>query len=192
MQIGILALQGGYQAHANCVNALGVSTRFVRKKEDFTDIDGLILPGGESSTLLKLIETFDLVSALKDFQAKKKPIYGTCAGMILLAKTVVPQQFSLGAIDISVARNAYGRQIDSFIAMSDAIESPDFGCAQMECVFIRAPRVQSVGEGVTTLLRYRAEPILVRQDHILAGSFHPELSQDRAVHQYFLAMISAS
>jgi pyridoxal 5'-phosphate synthase pdxT subunit len=192
MKIGILALQGGYQAHADCLAKLGISTIFVKKNHDFLAIDGLIIPGGESSTLLKLIHAFHLFPALEQFYQQKKPIFGTCAGMILLARSVIPQQTSLNWMDILVARNAYGRQLESFIATSDPINHDGFQQTSVELVFIRAPKVLEYGTKVHILVSHQSQPILLQQEQVLAASFHPELSQQNIIHQYFMRMVETT
>lgn len=188
MKIGILALQGGYEAHTNSLTKLGISNTLVRRAEEFADLDGLIIPGGESSTLIKLINTFELLSALKHFHQLQKPLFGTCAGMILLAQTVIPQQMSLQCIDILVERNAYGRQCDSFIAHSDMPNHSVFK-KSVELVFIRAPKVLEFSNKVTPLLTHKGEAVLLEQQHILVASFHPELTEDNTIHAYFVEMV---
>lgn len=185
LTIGILALQGDYDAHRQTLNRLGVRTLLVRKPEELEGIDGLIIPGGESSTFLKFLEREGFLQKLKDFVATK-PAFGTCAGAILLAKEVVnPPQESLGALDIAIERNAYGRQIDSSIMTAPTkIPGPP-----LEMVFIRAPRIERVGEGVQVLAEREMHPVLVRQGQILAATFHPELSEDLRVHELFLEMV---
>ena len=185
--IGILGLQGDYAAHGKMLDALGVDSRVIKKTEQLAAIDSLIFPGGESTTLLKLMDSWGWWDPLGDFAAQK-PIFGTCAGMILLAKSVSnPPQQSLGLIDIDVERNSYGRQVDSFEGMGT------FGVngqtRDMPMIFIRAPRIARLGEGVETLAECRGDVVLARQNNILVASFHPELSNDLAVHRYFVGMI---
>ena len=185
LTIGILALQGDYDAHRQTLNRLGVRTVLVRKPGELDEVDGLIIPGGESSTFLKFLEREGFLQKLRDFVATK-PAFGTCAGAILLAKEVVnPAQESLGALDIAIERNAYGRQIDSSIMTAPTkIPGPP-----LEMVFIRAPRIERVGEGVQVLAEREMHPVLVRQGKILAATFHPELSEDLRVHELFLEMV---
>jgi len=176
MRIGILALQGAFEKHAEAARSLGHKAVLVRSKTDFEDLDGLILPGGESTVQLKLIERFDLEWSLTRFAAAGNPILATCAGLILVARAVVqPEQRSLGFIDVRVARNAWGRQIDSFEAVSDEGLHP--------LVFIRAPRILDVGENVEVLARFRAEPVLVREGNVTCATFHPELTNDPYVYR---------
>jgi 5'-phosphate synthase pdxT subunit len=180
VRIGVLALQGDFGAHRAALGRLGVEAPEIRKPEQLAGLDGLVVPGGESTTLLKLMgETFP--PALRAFHAAGTPIYGTCAGLILLAREVVaPRQASLGLIDVTVERNAYGRQRESFEAEADAVA--------VRMVFIRAPRIVRAGPGVTTLASWRDEPVLAREGSVLVSAFHPELTDDLAVHRYFLAM----
>lgn len=183
LKVGILALQGDFDAHRRRVEELGAPAVLVRRADQLDDVDALIIPGGESTTFLKLLpESF--LTKLRDF-VRAKPTFGTCAGAILLAREVQnPPQASLAALDISIARNAYGRQIDSFI---DQIETSLPG-GPLEAVFIRAPRFTRVGKDVEVLAREKGEPVLVRQGNIMAATFHPELSADTRVHEAFLAM----
>jgi 5'-phosphate synthase pdxT subunit len=185
LTIGILALQGDYDAHRQTLNRLGARTVLVRKPEELNKIDGLVIPGGESSTFLKFLERQGFLNRLRDFVAQK-PAFGTCAGAILLAKEVQnPPQESLGALDIAIRRNAYGRQVDSSI--ESAATNLDGG--PLEMVFIRAPRIERVGPGVEVLAEREKHPVLVRQRNLLAATFHPELSEDSRVHELFLDMV---
>jgi 5'-phosphate synthase pdxT subunit len=188
VRIGVLALQGDYARHAQALNELGVEVVEVRKPEQLDQVDGLIIPGGESTTLLRLLDDWAFVPALEKFHAADRPIFGTCAGAILLAREVEsPRQFSLGFIDIAVERNAYGRQRESFVGAGQA--TLEGRPAPLEMVFIRAPRIRRVGPGVETLARHGDEPVLTRQGSVLAGTFHPELTDDPAVHRYFCKMV---
>ncbi len=188
LTIGILALQGAYEAHAKTLATLGATTRLIRTPEDLEGpekIDGLIIPGGESTTMLKFLERNHFLDTLQRF-VRTTPTFGTCAGAILLAKDVQhPAQTSLGALDITIERNAYGRQIDSSI-LTEPTSLPG---GPLEMVFIRAPRITRTGPAVETLATRNGFPVLVRQGHLLAATFHPELSQDTRVHQYFLDLI---
>ncbi len=185
--IGILALQGAFQAHAERIFSLGAEPRLIRRPEDLAGIAGLIIPGGESTTFLRHLDRDGFLQALTQ-TVRDTPTFGTCAGAILLATSVTnPPQQSLAALDIAIERNAYGRQNDSVI-LEAATELPG---GPLEMVFIRAPRIASVGPEVEVLARRDADPVLVRQGHFLAATFHPELSQDLRVHQYFLAMVGA-
>ena len=180
--IGVLALQGDFDAHRRRLEELGAKVVLVKKPEQFGQIDGLIIPGGESSTLLKLLGETGF-EKLKQF-VQTKPSFGTCAGAILLATRVEnPPQASLGALDITVRRNAYGRQLES------SIREGQFQNHPTEMVFIRAPKIEQVGEGVEVIATEANDPVLVRQGKTLAATFHPELSEDRSVHEYFLEMI---
>ena len=183
--IGVLALQGDYDAHRQTLSRLGVRSVLVRKPEELESIDGLVIPGGESSTFLKFLEREGFLTRLRDF-VFQKPAFGTCAGAILLAKNVVnPMQESLGVLDIAIQRNAYGRQIDSSI-----ITGPTkLGGPPMEMVFIRAPRIERTGAGVEVLAEREDHPVLVRQGKTLAATFHPELSSDTRVHELFIDMV---
>jgi pyridoxal 5'-phosphate synthase pdxT subunit len=180
--IGVLALQGAYDAHAKTLATLGATPRLVRTPAELEGLDGLIMPGGESTTMLKFLERNGFFDVLQTW-VRTTPTFGTCAGAILLAKHVEnPPQRSLGALDITVERNAYGRQIDSTILTADT-ELPG---GPLEMVFIRAPRITSTGPGVETLATRDGFPTMVRSGHLLAATFHPELSHDPRVHQLFL------
>ena len=184
-RIGVLAIQGDYAAHAEALCDAGAEPVEVRTAEQLTGIDGLILPGGESTTILKFLERRDMFGSLKDFAAKQ-PVFGTCAGAILLAREVrLPEQRSLGALDAVVERNAYGRQIDSTI-LSAPTSLPG---EPLEMVFIRAPRIVEVGHGVDVLATRDGFPVLVRQGNLLAATFHPELTADRRVHKLFVDQV---
>ncbi|MGA8110154.1 MAG: pyridoxal 5'-phosphate synthase glutaminase subunit PdxT [Acidobacteriaceae bacterium] len=184
-KIGVLALQGDYDAHARALREAGAEPVLVRKPEELADIDGLILPGGESTTFLKFLERDGFLASLQDF-VRSKPTFGTCAGCILLATEVThPAQESLGVLDATVERNAYGRQIDSSIHTGDT-ELPG---GPLEMVYIRAPRIVKTGDGVRVLAARDGFPVLVEQGHIMAATFHPELSPDRRVHQRFVDLV---
>jgi 5'-phosphate synthase pdxT subunit len=184
MRIGVLALQGDFDAHRRRLEELGAEVVLVKKSEQLNDIDGLVIPGGESGTFLKLLGE-DGFAKLKDF-ALTKPTFGTCAGCILLAKEVEnPPQAGLGALDITVRRNAYGRQIDSSIREGRFLKDP------VEMVFIRAPKIERMGKGVEVIATEGKDAVLVRQGKTLAATFHPELSDDRRIHQYFLDVVAA-
>ncbi len=188
MKIGVLALQGDFGLHARALARCGVQAVEVRKPEALEEIDGLVIPGGESTTLLKLMGAWNFAPALEKFHAAGRPIFGTCAGCILLAREVDnPRQPSLGFIDLAVERNAYGRQRESFEARGPALLGP--APRPIEMVFIRAPRIRRIGPGVEVLARHEADPVLVRQGSVLAGTFHPELTDDTAVHEYFCGMV---
>jgi len=185
MTIGVLALQGDFDAHRRRLEELGATATLVRKAEDFDNIDGLVIPGGESTTFLKLLPK-NVLERLSDF-VHTKPTFGTCAGAIMLAKHVTnPDQPGLNALDITVERNAYGRQIDSTILEADT----KLGDAPLEMVFIRAPRIDRVGDGVEVLAKRGNDPVLVRQGRVMAATFHPELSDDTRVHAEFLKLVT--
>lgn len=184
MTIGVLALQGDYEAHGRVLDRLGANVRYVRKPEQFDGVDALIIPGGESTTFLKFLEQGGFLTQLREF-VRVKPAFGTCAGAILLAKDVEnPAQPSLGAIDIAIRRNAYGRQLDSSIREA----ATRLGPAPLEMVFIRAPKITRIGKGVEVLAESGGDPVLVRQGKVMAATFHPELSDDTRVHEAFLAL----
>ena len=184
-QIGVLALQGAFDVHAKRLAELGATTRLVRKPEDLEDLDALVIPGGESTTFLKHLERAGFYDVLDTF-VHTKPVFGTCAGCILLAKEVQsPPQRSFAALDITVERNAYGRQNDSVILQADTA----LPGGPMEMVFIRAPRITRLGPGIEPLAYRNGDPVLIRNGRILAATFHPELSQDRRVHQIFIDMV---
>ncbi len=185
LTIGVLALQGAFEAHAKALTSLGVTARLVRTPAELANLDGLIIPGGESTTFLKFLERGGFLDALQSFVATT-PTFGTCAGAILLAKNVEnPPQKSLAALDITVERNAYGRQIDSAI-LTEPTKLPG---GPLEMVFIRAPRITHTGSNIETLASRDGFPVLVREGHLLAATFHPELSTDLRVHQLFLDLI---
>jgi len=188
LTIGVLALQGAYDAHAAVLTRLGATARLVRTTQSLAGLDGLIIPGGESTTILKFLERGDFFTALSEF-VRAKPAFGTCAGAILLAKNVANStQRSLDALDITVERNAYGRQNDSTI-LTEATTLPG---GPLEMVFIRAPRISRVGAAVETLASRNGDPVLVRSSHTLAATFHPELSGDLRTHELFLQMVRES
>ena len=188
MRVGVFALQGDVREHLQLLTSLGVESIEVRNAKQLASCDGLIIPGGESTTISKLIDIFGLRDDLLAYIAQGKPVYGTCAGMIMLATEVLDEasgQQSLKAMDISVRRNAFGTQLDSFEA------SVEFAASPVEVAFIRAPIVERVGENVQVLSKLSTGAIVaVREGNLLATSFHPELTGDSAVHEYFLGMIS--
>jgi 5'-phosphate synthase pdxT subunit len=188
MKIGVLALQGDFERHGRALQRLGVPSLEVRKPAELEAVAGLIMPGGESTTLLKLMDAWDFVPALEKFHAGGKPIFGTCAGLILLAREVMsPVQFSLGFIDIAAERNAYGRQRESF--ESELTADLGGGPAAIKAVFIRAPRIRRLGPGVTALAEHGGECVMAREGTVLVAAFHPELTDDPTVHQYFVNMV---
>lgn len=180
--IGILALQGAFDAHARMLAGLGVRTVLVRKPEQLATLDGLVIPGGESTTFLKHLERAGFFEVLRGF-VQAKPTFGTCAGVILLADEVLhPPQRSLGALHVTVERNAYGRQNDSRILQAET----SLPGGPIEMVYIRAPRLTRVAPDVEVLAERDGHPTLVRQGHLLAATFHPELSHDTRIHQLFV------
>ena len=184
-RIGVLAIQGDYEAHARALREAGAEPVMVRKPEQLGGLDGLVLPGGESTTFLKFLERDGFLGALREF-VTARPTFGTCAGCILLAREVLrPAQESLGVLDATVERNAYGRQIDSSIETAETA----LPGGPLEMVYIRAPRIAKVGKGVRTLAERDGFPVLVEQGHLLAATFHPELSGDRRVHRHFVEMV---
>jgi 5'-phosphate synthase pdxT subunit len=184
-RIGVLAIQGNFAAHAAALTEAGAEPVEVRNPEELDGLDGLIIPGGESTTMLKFLERRGFFESLKEF-AHSRPTFGTCAGAILLAREVRhPAQKSLGALDAVVERNAYGRQIDSSILVGPSSLAGD----PLEMVFIRAPRITEVGPDVEVLARRDGFPVLVRQGKLMAATFHPELSRDRRVHRQFVEMV---
>jgi pyridoxal 5'-phosphate synthase pdxT subunit len=185
MTIGILAIQGDYEAHAKMLDRIGVAHGYVRTSDDLNGLDGIILPGGESTTHLKVMTEEGLFEPLRKFGAAGGPVYGTCAGAILLAREVHgPPQASLGLLDASVLRNGYGRQLasDVHVVQTKLREQ------RIEMVFIRAPIFETVGPKVEVLAEFGGHPILVRQGNILASTFHPELTEDTTIHEYFARM----
>ncbi len=185
--VGILALQGAFLEHARSVAACGGRPVEIRKPEQLDDCRALIIPGGESTAIGKLMDQFGLFDAVRRFGADGRPIFGTCAGMVLLAREIEGlQQPRLGLMNIAVKRNAFGRQVDSFEA---DIYVPVLGEAPVRGVFIRAPYVTAVGRGVETLASFDGKVVLVRQGRLLAGAFHPELTADTRLHRYFLSFL---
>ena len=186
-RIGVLAIQGDYAAHAEALIDAGAEPVEVRNPEELNDLDGLVLPGGESTTMLKFLDRRGLFESLKEFAAKR-PVFGTCAGAILLAREVRhPRQRSLEALDAVVERNAYGRQIDSTI-LTEPTSLPG---GPLEMVFIRAPRFVQTGRNVEVLAEREGFPVLLRQGKLLAATFHPELSSDRRIHKLFVESVIA-
>jgi pyridoxal 5'-phosphate synthase pdxT subunit len=183
MKIGVLAIQGDFDAHKKRLEELGAEVVLVRKPEQLDQIDGLVIPGGESGAFLKILGEQG-IAKLKEF-VRVKPTFGTCAGAIMLAKEVTnPDQFGLGALDIRVRRNAYGRQIDSSIRTGKLGESP------LEMVFIRAPKIERMGPGVEVIATEGHDAVAVRQGKAMAATFHPELSEDTRIHQAFLDLVN--
>jgi 5'-phosphate synthase pdxT subunit len=185
LTIGVLALQGDYEAHARALNSAGAQTVLVRKQKDMVGLDGLAIPGGESTTMLKFLERDGFLEALRNF-VSVTPCFATCAGCILLAREVMhPAQRSMGLLDATVERNAYGRQIDSAILTQET----GLPGGPLEMVFIRAPRITRVGAEVEVLAQRDGYPTLVRQGHLLAATFHPEMTSDNRVQRLFLDIV---
>ena len=187
MNIGILAIQGDYAAHAAALNRMGASHMFVRTPEDLVGLDGVILPGGESTTHLKVMKQEGLFEGLQNFAAKGGAFFGTCAGAILLAREVRgPSQDSLGLLDMTVLRNGYGRQLASDVHLGKTKLRKE----PLEMVFIRAPIIESVGQGIDVLAEDMGHPVLVQSGRVMASTFHPELTEDTTVHEYFLEQMA--
>lgn len=187
MKVGILALQGDFEAHARVLERLGAEPVYVRSVDDLRGVQGLILPGGESTTFLKFLEEDGFLEALRRLPREGKPLFGTCAGAILLAREVTnPPQPGLGLVDVSIERNAYGRQLASAVRRGTCRlkEGP------MEMVFIRAPIIRRVGEGVQVLGTCEDVPVCVEQDRCLLSTFHPELTTDTILHEHFLQLMA--
>jgi pyridoxal 5'-phosphate synthase pdxT subunit len=185
MKIGILAIQGDFEAHAKVLERLGVEYVYVRTPEDLKDVDGLILPGGESTTHMKLLVETGLEKTIREMAAKGGALFGTCAGAIVMARDVKgPEQKSLGLMDMTVVRNAYGRQLSSdvFLLPTKLKDEP------LEMVFIRAPLIEKIGAGVEVLAERDGKPVLVEQGRMMAATFHPELTEDTTIHGRFLKL----
>jgi 5'-phosphate synthase pdxT subunit len=189
-RIGVLALQGDFAEHIGIFQRLGVAAREVRHPQELTDLDGLVIPGGESSTMTRLISEFALVEPLRERAQKGFPVWGTCAGMIVLAQRVSELDWpTLGALAIAVRRNAFGRQVNSF---ETDLAVPALGQEPFHAVFIRAPLVEEVSDGVEVLAKLEnGKAVAVRQANALATAFHPELTEDDRFHRYFIDMVRA-
>lgn len=184
--VGVLALQGAFREHAAAVSRLGAQAREVRQLKDMSGIDAMIIPGGESTTMGKLLVEWGMLDPLRARIEKGMPVYGSCAGLILLCKEIEnSDQPRLGVLDATVRRNAFGRQVDSF---ETDLEMPELGPMPFQAVFIRAPVLLGVGPKVRVLAKVKGQAVAVRQDNVLATSFHPELTEDTRLHRYFLEM----
>jgi 5'-phosphate synthase pdxT subunit len=188
VKVGVLALQGDVREHIRALEEVGATPVVVRYADEIADVDGLVLPGGESTTIGKLLDRYGLLDPLTERARDGLPLYGTCAGAILMARTIVGDQdapYRVGLMDVDVRRNGYGRQLDSFEAdlTIEGLDSP------FRAVFIRAPVIEGVDEGVEVLARHDDEPVLVRQGRLLASTFHPEMTGDNRVHELFLEMV---
>ena len=189
VKIGVLALQGAVREHVKCLEADGVEVITIKEVHQLEEIDGLVFPGGESTTMRKLIDKYEFFEPLKQFGESGKPVFGTCAGLILMTKSLVGQDAGhLGFMDMTVQRNAFGRQRESF--ETDLMVT---GVGEdIRAVFIRAPLITEVGEDVEILSKFNGEIVVAKQDHYLACSFHPELTDDHRFHQYFVEMVRQS
>lgn len=191
MNLGVLAVQGDWLAHSRVLQQLGFTASPVRTPGELAQVDGMIVPGGESTAMLRLMEPEDLVGKITERISQGMPILAVCAGLILLARNVTPVQSSLGVLDVDVTRNAYGRQVHSTVAPIDV--NGDMGDPKrMEGVFIRAPRITRAGAGVQVLGRFNDEPVLVRSGHVMGTTFHPELTSDQRVHRMFCELVEVS
>lgn len=189
--LGILALQGDFDKHLHLLNKIEINGKKVRLPEDLHGIDGLIIPGGESTTMGRLLTNFNLYDPIRNRIEGGMPVFGTCAGMILLARSVAHSHRKLdqphfGVLDIDVTRNAYGRQIESFEAVLD---NGFFYQAPLKAVFIRAPQINRIGDDVVILAEFENMPVFVRQKNVIATSFHPELTDDTRIHEYFISLL---
>ncbi len=190
LTVGVLALQGAFQKHIEALGRCGVKAITVRTAEELAQVNGLIIPGGESTTVGKLMVRYGLDKRIVEAAHQGMPVYGTCTGLILLAKDIVgSDQPRLGLMDVTVLRNAFGRQVDSFEADLDIEE---IGAPPVRAVFIRAPYVTESRDGVRVLARCDDKIVLVRQDNLLGGAFHPELTDDTRIHEYFIGMVRES
>ena len=189
MRIGVLALQGAVAEHIRMIEQAGAEAVSIKKQEQLESIDGIIIPGGESTTIGKLMNTYGFIEPLRQFSQAEKPIFGTCAGLIIIAKEIADQEGAhLSLMDMKVARNAFGRQRESFetdLAFKGIADD-------IKAVFIRAPLIEEVGAGVDVLAEYEGNIVAARQGHLLAASFHPELTDDERLHSYFIDMVKAS
>lgn len=189
MKIGVLALQGAVAEHIRSLQLAGAEAVSVKRVDELGELDGIVIPGGESTTIGKLMRKYDFMDALKQFSALGKPMFGTCAGLIVLAERIEGQEEAhLALMNMTVCRNAFGRQKESFETDLDIQGVPE----PVRAVFIRAPLIESVGEGVEVLSVYNDEIVAARQQHLLACSFHPELTDDYRLHQYFVDMVKES
>lgn len=189
MKLGILALQGDFREHKTVIQNLGASTSLVRRPRELRGLDGLVIPGGESTAISKLLKKSGLFKLVQERAEDGLPIFGTCAGLILLAQDVKDGPPTLGLMDIEVERNAYGRQIESFEGRLETAEKQEFPGSSITGVFIRAPQVTRVGPEVKVLARHEELPVLVREGRLLAATFHPELTENTSVHDYFLRRV---
>jgi 5'-phosphate synthase pdxT subunit len=190
MKVGVLALQGDFREHINSLIACGVDVASVRRVQELHEVDALVIPGGESTTIAHLARSFEIFDEIKSRIASGMPAYGSCAGMILLADQILDaakDQKTFGGLDIVVRRNAFGRQVDSF---EEDIEFKDGFPQLLKAVFIRAPWVEKIGQGVEVLATVKSHPVAVRSETLFATSFHPELTGDHRIHQYFVDQVA--
>jgi len=188
-RVGVLALQGAFREHINALKGCGVEGFDIRLPHQLEEADGLIIPGGESTTIDKLIRKYNFREPLDNFFESRKPIFGTCAGMILIAKKVMGEQMGLGYIDLTVKRNAYGRQVDSFEQGIKINFNHGYDGIQFKAIFIRAPKIAKVGKNVRVMGMLGGGAVLVREENVLACAFHPELGTDLRIHNYFVGMV---
>lgn len=185
IKIGVLALQGAVREHIKHIEELGATGRIIKRPRELHEVAGLIIPGGESTTIGKLMVDYDFIEPIRAFNEEGKPIFGTCAGMILLAKRITEgDQPLLSLMDVEARRNAFGRQRESFEAELDIK-----GIGPFKAVFIRAPWIEAVGEGVDVLAEFDTIKVMARQENLLASAFHPELTEDLRVHKFFMDMV---
>lgn len=189
IRVGVLALQGAFREHIKSLEKCGVSTVEIKSPDQLDDIDALIIPGGESTTIRKLLEKYKFRSRLDKFYKDCKPIFVTCAGLVLIAKNIKGEGMGLSYIDVDVERNAYGRQIDSFEELLNINLDGSQNGRKFNSIFIRAPKILNVGEKVEILGKFGQEAVLIRENNIMASTFHPELTDDLRIHRYFISMI---
>lgn len=193
MAVGVLALQGDFAAHAKALGRPGLAVREVRTASEVLDCDGLVLPGGESTTIWKLMEGTGVEAAIREVAGSGRPVFATCAGAILLSRRITnPDREGMGLLDATAVRNAYGRQLDSAVFRLTDLDRYALGTEPLEAVFIRAPKLAELGPGVRVLARRDGDPVLVRQGNLLAATFHPELSDDPRVSRLFAVMVEAA
>ena len=188
--IGVLALQGDFDAHLRMLKRCGVQAKEIRTAQQLQEVDGLVIPGGESTTIIKLMQRYGIDTVLQHRAKAGMPVYGTCAGLIVMAREIegYPQQPRLGLLDVAVARNAFGRQVDSF---EIDLMVPKLGEPPIRAVFIRAPYITQTGQGVEVLAGLDGKIVLVQQSNLLGSAFHPELTDDQRLHRYFVEMVKA-
>ncbi len=188
LKIGVLTLQGGFDKHIESLNDLGVETVKIREASELKGLDGLVIPGGESTTIIRLLKNFGIYEILRDMIKNGLPVFGTCAGMILLSRGIISHdnQETLGLMNFKVSRNDYGRQMDSF---ETELRVKGIGEDLIQAVFIRAPRITEISSSIEVLSEYNGSPVIVRENNMLAASFHPELTDDRRIHSLFISMI---